>query len=163
MKNGMITNKNNKKMFINNAYKYFLLLLVICFLCVNTAIAQNGTKKNDTTNSETLFLPFEEDASFPGGYESLITFIKENLKYPQEAKEKGIQGRVPVTFVVERDGSITNIKLLRKIGYGCDEEAIRIIKLMPKWKPSKLYNSKTKKWHVTRQQFNLPIQFELPK
>ena len=82
-------------------------------------------------------------------------FIAENIRYPEEAKELGIQGKVYVNFVVEADGSISNVNVARGIGGGCDEEAVRVVKLMPKWKPGKQQGM------PVRVQFNLPIKFTL--
>ncbi len=73
--------------------------------------------------------------AYPGGDDARIAFLVQNIKYPEQAKKNGIQGKVFVTFVIETDGSITNVKVLRGIGGGCDEEAARVIKLMPKWNP----------------------------
>lgn len=103
----------------------------------------------------TIFTVVEEAPSFPGGEEARIRFLKENIRYPEEAKQLGIQGKVYITFVVETDGSITDIKILRGIGAGCDEEAIRVIKQMPNWIPGK------QRAHPVRVQFNLPISFIL--
>jgi protein TonB len=77
------------------------------------------------------------------------------MKYPEEAKELGVQGKVFVTFVVEVDGSITDVKVLRGIGSGCDDEAVRVVKSMPKWVPGK------QRGVPVRVQFNLPINFKL--
>ncbi len=82
-----------------------------------------------------IFTSVEQVPEFPGGLEAFGRFIEKNLRYPRQARENGTQGRVIVTFVVERDGSVTNIKVARGIGDGCDEEALRIINLFPKWKP----------------------------
>ena len=79
----------------------------------------------------------------------------ENIKYPEAAKKQGIQGTVYVSFVVEKDGTVSNVKLLKGIGGGCDEESIRIVKGMPKWKPG-IQNGKT-----VRVLFNMPIYFKL--
>ncbi|RZL51237.1 MAG: energy transducer TonB [Pedobacter sp.] len=76
------------------------------------------------------------EANYPGGMNAMIAFLGKNVKYPAEAKKNNIAGRVNARFVVEEDGSITNINLERKLGYGCDEEVIRVIKLMPKWIPA---------------------------
>ncbi len=97
----------------------------------------------------------EEMPEFPGGDAARIKFFSENVKYPLVAKETGVQGPVYVTFVVEKDGSISNIKLLRGIGAGCDEEAERVVTMMPKWKPGR-QNGKE-----VRVQFNMPISFVL--
>lgn len=102
-------------------------------------------------------IPEKEDVvpEFPGGQDSMYKFIYANLKYPKKAKEKGIEGKVYIQFVVEADGSLSNIKVLKGLGYGCDEEAMRIIKKMPKWVPG---GQNGKKVPV---KFNLPIKFEL--
>ncbi|MBR5082689.1 MAG: TonB family protein [Bacteroidales bacterium] len=86
---------------------------------------------------EEIFQIVEEMPSFPGGESKMMEYIGKNIKYPQIARETGIQGRVFVSFVVEPDGSISNVKVLRGIGSGCDEEAVRVVKSMPKWKPGK--------------------------
>ena len=102
-----------------------------------------------------VFLIVEEPPTFPGGDAALYKWLGENLKYPEEAKELGIQGRVFVSFVVEPDGSTSNVVVKRGIGGGCDEEAIRIVKAMPKWGPGK------QRGQPVRVQFNLPIKFTL--
>jgi protein TonB len=102
-----------------------------------------------------VFLIVEEPPTFPGGEAALYKWLGENLKYPEEAKELGIQGRVFVAFVVEPDGSTSNVVVKRGIGGGCDEEAIRIVKAMPKWAAGK------QRGQPVRVQFNLPIKFTL--
>ena len=97
----------------------------------------------------------EVDPEFPGGIEALYKYLAENITYPQQAKDSGIQGRVYVTFVVEKDGSITGAKVLRGIGGGCDEEALRVVNAMPKWTPGKQLGE------PVRVQFNLPVVFKL--
>lgn len=98
---------------------------------------------------------YEESASFPGGIDSLNKFIEANLQYPEQARQCFVQGTVYLTFTVEKDGSLTDIKVIRDIGCGCGEEAIRIIKMMPKWIPAKQCGK------IVRQQYNLPIKFIL--
>lgn len=102
-----------------------------------------------------IFTVVEEAPSYPGGDESRIRFLQENIKYPQMARESGIQGTVYVTFVVEKNGSVTDVKVLRGIGGGCDEEAIRVIQAMPPWNPGK------QRGKPVRVQFNMPIKFTL--
>lgn len=102
-----------------------------------------------------IFTIVEEQPSFPGGEASLMEYLRNNIKYPQLAKESNIQGTVFVTFVVEPNGSISNTKVLRGIGGGCDEEAIRVVKNMPSWQPGK------QRGKPVRVQFNLPIRFIL--
>ncbi len=97
----------------------------------------------------------EEMPEFPGGEAARIKFLSENIKYPQIAREIGVQGPVFVTFVVEKNGRITGVKILRGIGSGCDEEALRVISSMPDWKPGR-QNGKE-----VRVQLNMPISFKL--
>jgi len=104
---------------------------------------------------EEIFLVVEEDAEFPGGLEALSKYLSENIKYPQLAKENNIEGRVFVSFVVEKDGRVGNIKILRDIGGGCGAEAVRVVKSMPRWKPGK------QRGKPVRSQFNLPVNFSL--
>lgn len=102
-----------------------------------------------------IFTIVEEQPGFPGGEAALMEYLKNNIKYPQLARESNIQGTVFVTFVVEPNGSISNVKVLRGIGGGCDDEAIRVVKNMPSWSPGK------QRGKPVRVQFNLPIRFIL--
>ena len=102
-----------------------------------------------------IFTVVEEQPGYPGGDEARIKYLQENIKYPDEAKELGVQGKVFVTFVVEVDGSISDVRVLRGIGAGCDEEAIRVVRNMPRWVPGK------QRGVPVRVQFNLPIKFTL--
>jgi protein TonB len=92
---------------------------------------------------------------FPGGQAKMMEFIAQNIKYPAMARESGIQGRVFVNFVVEPDGSVSNVKVLRGIGGGCDEEAVRVVKSMPNWTPGR------QRGKAVRVSFNLPVRFTL--
>jgi len=102
-----------------------------------------------------IFTVVEESPHYPGGDEMRIKFLQENIKYPQAARESSLSGLVYITFIVETDGTITNIRVLRGIGGGCDEEAVRVIKLMPKWTPGK------QRGKPVRVQFSMPVQFKL--
>jgi len=102
-----------------------------------------------------IFQIVEEQPEFPGGEEARLRFLRDNMNYPMMAREAGIQGTVFVTFVVERDGSITDVQILRGIGGGCDEEAVRVTRMMPRWKPGKQRN------RPVRTQFRMPIRFAL--
>ena len=102
-----------------------------------------------------VFTVVESMPVFRGGMQELYVYLGNNIKYPVMAKESGIQGKVYVTFVVERDGSITSVKVLRGIGGGCDEEAIRVVKAMPRWTPGK------QRGKPVRVQYNLPVRFTL--
>jgi len=102
-----------------------------------------------------IFTVVESMPGFPGGEAARIKYLNNNIKYPQMARESGIQGRVFVTFVVEKNGTVTDVRVLRGIGGGCDEEAIRVIKNMPNWQPGK------QRGKPVRVQFNMPILFKL--
>lgn len=104
---------------------------------------------------EEIFMVVESQPEFPGGDKARMRYLQENLKYPQLAKESGIQGTVYVTFVVEKDGSVTDIQVARSIGGGCDEEAVRVVKAMPKWKPGQ------QRGKAVRVRFSLPLKFTL--
>jgi protein TonB len=97
----------------------------------------------------------EQQPSFPGGEAARLKYFGQNIKYPQEAREMNIQGTVYVGFVVEPNGSISNIKILRGIGGGCDEEAMRMVSGMPDWNPGK------QRGRAVRVQFNLGVRFTL--
>ena len=133
--------------------KRFLLLLS-AILLTNIAFCQEETK---TSGDEPVFVIVEEQAEFPGGLDSMYAYIQKNLVYPEKAKAEGIEGRVFVQFVIEKDGSISNILIKRAIGGGCEEAVVEMIKNMPKWKPGK------QRGKPVRCQFTLPIKFELPK
>lgn len=125
-------------------------------------------KKEEPDSSDEIYKVVEEQPFFQGcnGYqdpveekkcsqEKLVEFVYSNLKYPEQAKAKGIQGTVYTKFIIEKDGSITKPEIVRDIGGGCGEEAIRIINLMPTWNPGK-QNGK-----MVRVQFNMPVKFKL--
>ncbi|NQU34997.1 MAG: energy transducer TonB [Bacteroidetes bacterium] len=97
----------------------------------------------------------EEQPTFPGGYSAMLKFLTDNVVYPELAKQINTTGTVYLQFVVEKDGSITDIKLLREIGSGCDEEAIRLIQLMPKW------NCGKQNGRPVRVMMSIPIKFSL--
>ncbi len=88
-------------------------------------------------NVDTIFEIVEEPANFPGGLEAFYTYLKKEINYPRQAQRMNIEGRVFVKFVVELDGSLTDIEVIKGIGAGCDEEAVRVLQNSPKWKPGK--------------------------
>jgi len=97
----------------------------------------------------------EEMPSFPGGESALLAYLAQETKYPQLARETGIQGTVLVLFVVEKDGRITHIQVARTVGGGCDEEAVRVIENMPVWNPGK------QRGVPVRVQMVIPVKFVL--
>ncbi|MFA7492806.1 MAG: energy transducer TonB [Proteiniphilum sp.] len=105
--------------------------------------------------TEEIFVVVEEQPEFPGGQAAMMKFLSDNIKYPVIAQENGIQGRVICNFVVERDGSITDVQVVRGQDPSLDREAIRVIQQMPRWKPGKQRGS------AVRVRFTLPVVFRL--
>jgi protein TonB len=102
-----------------------------------------------------IFLVVEETAAPTGGMPAFYEYVGKKLKYPAQARRMGIEGKVFVEFVIERDGSITDVKAIKGIGAGCDEEAVRVLQSAPKWKPGK------QRGKPVRQRMVLPIAFKL--
>ena len=138
-----------------------------------TAIGALDVKGNDDANGEVLkikeavaqpepkpepekvFDVVEQMPSFPGGPQALMQWLSENVKYPVVAQENGVQGRVVVSFVVERDGSITDVKVVRSVDPSLDKEAARVVKSMPRWIPGK------QNGQAVRVKYNVPVAFRL--
>ena len=110
--------------------------------------------KQESVGQELIYI-VDNMPEYPGGFEAMFDFINANLVYPQEAIDAGIEGWVFVGFVVEKDGSVSSIKLLRGIGYGCDEAAMEVVRKMPKWKPA------TQRGKPVRVQYQFPLNFKL--
>lgn len=138
-----------------------------------TAIGALDVKGNDDANGEVLkikeavaqpepkpevekvFDVVEQMPSFPGGPQALMEWLSNNVKYPVVAQENGVQGRVVVSFVVERDGSITDVKVVRSVDPSLDKEATRVVKAMPHWIPGK------QNGQAVRVKYNVPVAFRL--
>lgn len=138
-----------------------------------TAIGALDVKGNDDANGEVLKLKeavaqpepkpevekvfdvVEQMPSFPGGPSALLEWLSNNVKYPVVAQENGVQGRVVVSFVVERDGSITDVKVVRGVDPSLDKEASRVVRAMPRWIPGKQNGS------AVRVKYNVPVAFRL--
>ena len=119
----------------------------------NTIIVdKGGTTKVDGNH---IFQVVEEMPEFPGGMGECMKWIGQNIKYPKEAHDKGVQGRVLITFIVEKDGSITEPKVARGVSPALDAEALRIVSIMPKWKPAK------QRGQVVRVKYTIPVMFRL--
>ena len=113
------------------------------------------TEKPSKVETNKVFDIVEQMPSFPGGDEALMRFLNSNVHYPTVAEENGIQGRVVVTFVVECDGSITDVKVAVSVDPSLDKEAVRVIKSMPRWKPG------TQDGKPVRVKFTTPVTFRL--
>lgn len=127
-------------------------LFLILFLLPGISIAQV-----DTAGKEPVLFVADEMPSFPGGESEMMNFLKTNLKYPEAERDANIMGKCHITFVVEKNGTLTGVNVLKGVfgGPGCDAEAMRVVMLMPQWNPGK------QKGKVVRVQVNLPVQFRL--
>lgn len=131
----------------NVSLKVALMMLVLLFSFM-TSTAQ--TKKNDMVFDVVEVMP-----QFPGGQIEMLKYIMKNMKYPEQAMKEGIQGRVTVRFIVEKDGSISDVKPILSVHPLLNKEAVRVVESMPKWTPGK-QNGKP-----VRVRFNVPIMFKL--
>jgi len=139
---------------------------------VRTVIAEDESGKHSTKSSTAtypdepikdnmkpdkngVYQIAEEMPQFPGGEKALMEYIAKNLTYPQEARDKGVEGRVFIGMVIEKDGSVSNVKVLRGISQECDAEAVRVISSLPKWKPGKM------KGEPVQVSYQIPINFKL--
>jgi len=109
----------------------------------------------EESDDDRIFEVVEENAMFPGGEQECYKWLNDHIKYPAIAQEQGIQGRVFVQFVVNKDGSIVDVKVLRSPDPSLSKEAERVVKMMPKWKPARQGNKNV------RSRFNLPVMFRL--
>ena len=131
----------------NVSLKVALMMLVLLFSFM-TSTAQ--TKKNDMVFDVVEVMP-----QYPGGPIAMLKYLMENIKYPEQAMKEGIQGRVTVRFIVEKDGSISDVKPILSVHPLLNKEAVRVVESMPKWTPGK-QNGKP-----VRVRFNLPVMFKL--
>ena len=109
----------------------------------------------ETEEKDKIFLHVEQNPEFAGGMNALMKFLQKNLRYPSPAVNSGIMGKVYMQFIVGQDGNISKVDILKGIGFGCDEEATRVVKLMPKWSPGR------QSGRAVSVKFTLPISFQL--
>ncbi|MBO5768473.1 MAG: TonB family protein, partial [Bacteroidales bacterium] len=123
----------------------------------NSIIITTKARESETTAHEEEFVVVEEMPQFPGGNEAMIKFIAENLIYPKTAMDKGEQGRVILSFVIDKRGKVGDVKLIRSVSPELDAEAIRVIQAMPDWIPGK------QKGKAVNVRYTIPILYQLPK
>lgn len=114
-----------------------------------------GYGSNEADNSNQVFAMVEKMPEFPGGQDGLIAFLAKTIQYPKEAQEKGLQGRVVCSFIVEKNGSLSDVKVIRGIDPSLDQEALRVISVMPKWTPG------TQRGKAVRVKYTVPLTFTL--
>ena len=134
--------------------KKMILLSMMAILCLMTANAQKTVVSQSNQN---VYDQVEQMPEFPGGMTALIEYLQTNIKYPKDAIKQEVGGRVMVMFVVETDGSLSNVRVARKVFPSLDTEAVRVVKSMPKWKPGK------EKGRPVRVNFTLPVVFSIMK
>jgi TonB family protein len=118
-------------------------------------VQQLNVKNESANDNDSIYNVVSENAEFPGGDVALSDWMRKNMKYPEECRKQGIQGRVVISFVVNKDGSIVDLETVRSPHPALAEEGLRVVKSMPKWEPAK-ENGK-----VVRSRFNIPIMFWL--
>lgn len=128
-----------------------IIIYIISLLSLTISFSQDA----DSIDEE-IFTILDEPATFTGGYEMFKQFLVDELVYPETALEKGVEGHVFIQLIVEKNGSFSELLVVKGIGAGCDEEALRLIKKMPNWVPAK------EKGNVVRQKMIQRIQFTLP-
>ena len=154
----IMMNKKRTRMTGRIKYALFAPLAIALLLASNiscTSATENSTSTEAQVAEDHVFEIVEEPAEFPGGMAACLMWINDNLNYPTFASENDIQGRVYVSFVVRKDGSITDVKIARGVDPHLDKEALRVVSKMPKWKPGK-QNGKEVNLKVT-----VPVNFKL--
>ena len=134
--------------------KKIAFLLLVALMSTTTITAQK-TVISKNQPSEPVFEVVEQMPVFPGGQDSLMTFLMRTMKYPKEAMDKGIEGRVLVKFIVEKDGLVNEATITKSVYPALDEEALRVVRYMPRWQPGKQSGKNVRVF------FTLPISFRL--
>ena len=127
-------------------------MLLVAECCLMTANAQ---KTVVSQTDQKVFDTVEQIPEYPGGMQAMIEFLQTNMKYPEDAAKQKVEGRVMVQFVVETDGSVSDVHVAKQVFPSLDAEAIRVVQAMPKWMPGK------EKGKVVRVKYNLPIVFRM--
>ena len=132
--------------------KVLVLIALMTAFGFSTASAQ---KTVVSQKNENVFDVVEQMPEYPGGMQALFEYLSQNIKYPEDAQKQKVEGRVLATFVVETDGSISNVEVVKHAFPSLDNEAVRVIQAMPKWTPGKQSGK------VVRVKYTVPINFSL--
>ncbi len=140
--------------------KKLILFLVVVLLSAFNISAQNSEVTDikvdmKPVQGDDVFTIVENMPEFPGGIEGMMKYFRENIKYPAEAKETGVSGKVFINFIVDTAGNITNAKVIRGVNEPINAEALRVVNAMPAWKPG------TQKGKAVKVSYNIPINFTL--
>ena len=134
--------------------KKILFIALLSFGFMANAMAQHFDEGEEVIEqSDKVFEVVDEMPSFPGGQSALFDFMAKNIKYPKGAEDYGIQGRVILTFIVKKDGSLSDVRVAKSVDPALDKEAVRLVKSMPKWNPG------IHKGKYVNVKFTLPVTF----
>ncbi len=135
---------------------FFLCTFITAFQ-IASAQTTASEKPSALADTSKIFEIVENQPEFPGGVNAMIKFISSNVKYPKKALDKKIEGTVVIQFIVEKDGTLTNLDIIRDPGGGLGKEGLRVVKLMPNWKPG------SQKGKNVRVKMSAPIRFRITK
>ena len=130
-------------------------LILMSFMAVCCLMTANAQKTVVSQTNQKVYDEVEQMPEYPGGMPAMIEFLQTNIKYPEDAVKQKVEGRVMVQFVVETDGSISDVHVAKQVFPSLDAEAIRVVQAMPKWAPGR------EKGNVVRVKYNLPIVFRM--
>lgn len=130
-------------------------LILMSFMAVCCLMTANAQKTVVSQTNQKVYDKVEQMPEYPGGMPAMIEFLQTNIKYPEDAVKQKVEGRVMVQFVVETDGSISDVHVAKQVFPSLDAEAIRVVQVMPKWMPGR------EKGKVVRVKYNLPIVFRM--
>lgn len=137
--------------------KYLLIyVLIVGFSATATAQTEESDSARTADNKPKIFEVVDQMPSFPGGQQALFVYLSNHIRYPAFCEDKGIQGRVIVKFVVEKDGSLSDINVTKSVHPFLDKEAVRVISGMPRWIPGRLKSGET-----IRVKYTIPVTFRL--
>ena len=156
-------NKQTPKLFAGFKCLLFVVSALILLVIVIAPVRANAQDKKgkttqtrkDTATDDKVYEVCEQMPIFEGGDAALLKYLRENLKYPDNTKDRGVQGRLVIGFIVEKDGSLTDVKVLRPVDIDLDAEVLRLVKGMPKWIPG------CQDEQLVRVRYNVPVSFRL--
>lgn len=132
-----------------------VLVSLFIVLACNESEVMAQTQKDDYVDEDRVYDVVDQMPQFPGGHEKLKEFIEKNRRYPKSLQDRGIQGRVVVTFVVKKTGRISHAKVARGVDPALDREALRVVRKMPQWIPGKMG------WKNVDVKYTIPVDFRL--
>lgn len=156
-------NKRRTKGIRRVKYALFIPMAAALLVVSNIETVARAQKVNKTTavekenyvKNDSVFDVCEHLPDFPGGIKGLMTYLQQNVKYPKSAEKKKEEGRVVVQFVIKKDGSLTDVKVVKNVSSALDAEALRVVKAMPNWKPG------MHKGKPVQVKYDLPVSFRL--